>query len=65
MSFIGEQTEPTKKEPPLFDVRSDLPTFSERLQMIGKGILTYQSREPLMFRFRELAERLVENTTVS
>ena len=61
-SFIGEGAEPTAKEPPLLDGRAGWPTFTERLQLIGKAIMTYEKREPLMRRYAPLAEHLRDLT---
>lgn len=60
VSFIGEGTQPTSKEPPLCDPHSPLPPFGRRLHVIGKAIATYQRREPLIGRYLDVARRLVE-----
>ena len=57
-SFIGPNTKETKAEPPLFDGITGLPSFEDRLRLVGKAILTYQFREPLTFRYLELAKQL-------
>jgi len=62
LEFLAAETEPVACEVPLLDVQRTLPTFSERLQLIGKSILIYQarSREPWMIRYSDLAQRLLE-----
>jgi ectoine hydroxylase-related dioxygenase (phytanoyl-CoA dioxygenase family) len=64
LEFLAAGTEPAACELPLLDVQRRLPTFVERLQWIGKSILTYQtrSREPWMIRYASLAQRLLEQS---
>jgi hypothetical protein len=62
VEFLAAETEPVACEIPLLDVQGSLPTFAERLRLIGKCILTYQkrSREPWMIRYADLASQLRE-----
>ena len=38
----------------------NFPNFAQRLHLIGKAIQTYQKREPLMIRYQEIAQRLLQ-----
>lgn len=58
IEFIGENVEPMADEEPLFDAQGMLPTFSQRLRAISKAIRTYHGREPLVYRYVELAQQL-------
>jgi hypothetical protein len=58
--FLGGRARPTPRESPVFDVDSPLPTFDERLRMIGVAILAYHKREPRQMRHVALASRLIE-----
>jgi hypothetical protein len=58
VEFIAGHAEPTDDEEPLFDGCGALPTFRQRLQVIGKGILEYERFEPQLFRYREFARDL-------
>jgi hypothetical protein len=62
VAFIASDTEPTTREPPLLDGSGTPPTFAQRLHLIGKGIQTYQKREPLMIRYQEIAQRLLQQS---
>jgi hypothetical protein len=62
VTFIASDTEPTKREPPLLDGTGTPPYFAQRLHLIGKGIQTYQKREPLMIRYQEIAQRLLQQS---
>ena len=64
LEFIGEHTEPADDEMPVFDLQSTLPTFVQRLHIIGKGILLYHDREVRMLRYVELAERMVKDMEI-
>jgi ectoine hydroxylase-related dioxygenase (phytanoyl-CoA dioxygenase family) len=59
VEFIAKHAEPINREEPLFEGCAALPTFPQRLQVIGKGILQYERFEPTLCRYRELANRLV------
>ncbi len=59
VAFLGADTEHTTREPPLIE-GGTLPGFSQRLQLIGKAIETYQRREPWMIRYQELGQRLLQ-----
>jgi hypothetical protein len=58
VEFIAGHAESTDDEEPLFDGCADPPTFRQRLQVIGKGILQYERFEPPLIRYRELASQL-------
>jgi len=60
MEFVGDQAEPKTDEHPLFEGHAALPTFPQRLHVIGKGILDYERFELRLIRYRELAKRLVD-----
>jgi hypothetical protein len=62
VTFIASDTEPTTREPPLLDGSGTPPNFAQRLHLIGKGIQTYQRREPLMIRYQEIAQRLLQQS---
>ena len=57
--FLGLEAKPYSSESPLWDL-SPLPTFPERLRMIGRAILDYERFEPLVRRYSELANRLLQ-----
>lgn len=59
LEFIAEAEKPRRDEEPLLDARK-LPTFSQRLNAIGKGLLAYQEFEPLVIRYAGLAKELVK-----
>ena len=61
MEFIDGTADLTPEDLPRFDGVSSLPTFAQRLAVVGNAILDYQTNEPLMVRFVELAKRLVEH----
>jgi len=58
--FIGEQVDSEDHELPLLDAHDSLPTFAQRLNVIGKGILTYPKFEALLSRYKKLGQRLLE-----
>jgi hypothetical protein len=63
IGFIASDTEPSPREPPLFDGSGPPPSFAQRLRLIGKGLQTYQKREPRMIRYQELGHRLLDVET--
>jgi hypothetical protein len=65
VEFIAGHAEPVNDEEPLFDGCAGVPTFQQRLEVIGKGILEYEDFEPPLFRYRELANRLVGRVGMS
>jgi hypothetical protein len=46
---------------PFVDPRAELPSFRQRLNMIGRAILSYEEFEPRMLRYLGLARRLVSS----
>jgi hypothetical protein len=56
--FLREGTRPHGSQLPVLDV--SLPDFPTRLRVIGQAILSYEKFEPLMRRYRSLAEKLIE-----
>jgi hypothetical protein len=62
LGFLAAGAQPVACELPLLDVERCPPPFAQRLQSIGKSILTYQkpSREPWLMRYAGLARRLLE-----
>lgn len=58
MEFIQENLSPDADERPLLDAH-DLPTFPQRLLVIGQAIAAYQKFEPLQIRYLDLAQRLL------
>lgn len=56
--FIGARAKPNHTEHPLLDTTS-LPTFEQRLYIIGRSISDYNRFEPLMNRFAEVAQQLM------
>jgi len=62
VAFIASDTEPSTREPPLLDGSGTPPNFAQRLHLIGKGIQTYQKREPLMIRYQEIGQRLLQQS---
>ena len=60
LEFIAESEKPKSDEVPLLDAHA-LPTFSQRLDAIGKALLAYQKFEPLVTRYAELAKELVKS----
>jgi hypothetical protein len=58
VEFVARDAPPRADERPLLDA-SGLPSFSERLHAIGKGLLEYQKFAPIVSRFAPLAERLM------
>jgi ectoine hydroxylase-related dioxygenase (phytanoyl-CoA dioxygenase family) len=65
VEFIAKHAQPTSDEEPLFEGCAALPTFRQRLLVIGKGILEYERFEPTLFRYREFANRLVERVGIA
>jgi hypothetical protein len=58
VEFLGARVNTERSEHPLLDTTA-LPTFEQRLYIIGKSISDYNRFEPLMNRFAEVAERLM------
>lgn len=58
VEFVGAGISPTRSERPLLDPAS-MPTFTQRLYVIGKAILEYRKFEPSMARYSGFAKRLV------
>ena len=54
VEFVASTAEPRDQERPLIHALQ-LPSFEDRLKMVGKAILTYRRFEPLMNRFEPLA----------
>ena len=50
--FLGTQAKVTGYDRPLLETTS-LPTFEQRLYIIGKNLADYKRFEPLMNRFRK------------
>jgi hypothetical protein len=61
VELLGEAAEPAPNEFPLIDAQADLPPFAQRLRVIARAVLDYLRFEPLMIRYLDLAERLLEN----
>lgn len=61
MEFLSAAEKPDEEEQPVFDIEGALPTFAQRLHLIAKAILSYQNFEPLMVRYKDLAERIFES----
>lgn len=59
VEFVAAGASARKNEEPLFDMHR-LPSFSERIETISKGIQLYAKFEPLMNRYRELSERMTQ-----
>ena len=60
LEFIGERAAPAEDELPLLDCQARLPTFVERLRVIGRAIGAYAGFEPLPQVYSALAKRLAE-----
>jgi hypothetical protein len=60
-AFLAEGASPRPDEFPLFDPRSTLPTFAQRLRLIARMFPYYEGREPLVARYLDLAKRLLED----
>jgi ectoine hydroxylase-related dioxygenase (phytanoyl-CoA dioxygenase family) len=58
VEFVGESSEATPDEHPLFEGHATLPTFPERLQVIGQCMLAYRRFEPSLLRYHDLAKHL-------
>lgn len=56
--FIARGVKPESQELPLMDIRAGIPSFEERLQLIGRALKSYAKFEPRMARYRELGEDL-------
>jgi hypothetical protein len=56
--FLHARAKPHRAELPVFD--ANLPDFPVRLRVIGQAILAYEKFEPLMWRYRGLATKLIE-----
>jgi Phytanoyl-CoA dioxygenase (PhyH) len=64
LEFIAGSEKPKSDEVPLLDAHA-LPTFSQRLEAIGKALLAYQKFEPLVIRYAELAKEIVKSNAES
>jgi Phytanoyl-CoA dioxygenase (PhyH) len=62
LEFRSRDSTATKFEAPLIDPRDGPPPFALRLFAISKALREYPKFEPMMERFRGLAERLWEET---
>jgi Phytanoyl-CoA dioxygenase (PhyH) len=62
LEFRSRDSAATKFEAPLIDPRHGPPPFALRLFAISKALREYPKFEPMMERFRDLAERLWEKT---
>jgi hypothetical protein len=62
LEFRSRDSKATKFETPLIDPRDGPPPFALRLFAISKALREYSKFEPLVGRFRGLAERLWEET---
>jgi ectoine hydroxylase-related dioxygenase (phytanoyl-CoA dioxygenase family) len=60
--FFAASATPSASEKPVFDCRGELPTLTERLEVIAKAIVNYQRFEPLLVRYQNLAEELLRRT---
>lgn len=58
MEFLSSAHPPESDETPLLDVSGPLPAFDERLRIVASALRTYAKREPVMRRFRALADQL-------
>jgi hypothetical protein len=58
LEFIGQGVSLQHYEKSLIDPELDLPSFQERIRIIGTCIWAYQKFEPRMVRFLDLAEQL-------
>ena len=52
--FIGRDVTPLAEELPLLEAQSGIPSFQQRLEMIGKALVAYRKFEPRMERYLEL-----------
>lgn len=59
VEFLDGSVTPEKRDVPVFDPLA-IPSFQQRLQVIGQAILSYQKFEPILNRYRSLAARLIE-----
>lgn len=62
VEFLGARATPTAYDRPLLDMTS-LPTFEQRLYVIGKCIADYKKFEPRMAKFAEVAQRLMARSS--
>ena len=60
MEFARE-CESSERLMPSLGASSPLPTFAERLYVIGRAIIDYQRFERLMIRYEEFARRMTEH----
>ena len=58
VEFNGADADPVDWELPMLGGRV-LPTFPERLYIVGKRLLAYKKFEPRMIRYTEFAQRLM------
>jgi ectoine hydroxylase-related dioxygenase (phytanoyl-CoA dioxygenase family) len=56
--FFAADSVPIATEYPVFDGGGKLPTLMQRLHIIAKAILAYQSFEPLLIRYADFASEL-------
>lgn len=56
--YLGTRAKVTSYDRPLLDATS-LPTFEQRLYIIGKNLADYKRFEPLMNRFADVAQQLM------
>jgi len=61
--FFAASAVPSASENPIFDCDDELPTFTERLEVIAKAIVNYERFEPLLIRYQDLAKELLRQTT--
>jgi hypothetical protein len=62
IEFRSNGAELSRQERPMLDPRGLLPSFTERLFAIAKAFKSYTQFEPMVSRFRRLAEQLAEET---
>jgi ectoine hydroxylase-related dioxygenase (phytanoyl-CoA dioxygenase family) len=58
VEFVAKGSETFDDDHPLFENESTLPSFTERLKVIGKCIEAYRRFEPSLLRYQDLARRL-------
>lgn len=58
MEFLSSAHPPESDETRLLDVSGPLPSFGERLRIVAGALQIYAKREPVMRRFRALADQL-------
>lgn len=60
--FFAANSAPIVTEYPVLDGGGRLPTLMQRLHIIAKAILAYQSFEPLLIRYADFASELQKKT---